>query len=154
MTDLNFYMAYKTLWKSNGFFSPVTGEPVKLTSSEKAIHMYLSDRIRLFVGKLGKEFFEEQGTIAEELGLDKKTVWRCMKKFKDHAVVTGDSRRTAKGNSLWFYREIKNDLSFWTGSEAEPKPLTTSKAKQNNSKHVIDRVELPEYDDDMPEWAK
>ena len=154
MTDSNFYMAYKTLWKSNGFFSPVTGEPIKLSSSEKAIHMYLSDRIAFFVGKQGKEFFEEQGTIAEELGLDKKTVWRCMKKFKEHAVVTGDSRRTAKGNSLWFYREIKNDLSFWTGSEGEPKPLTASKAKKNNSKHVADRTELSEYDDDLPEWAK
>ena len=154
MTDFNFYKAQKTLWKSNGFFSPTTGEPVKLSSSEKAIHMYLSDRIAYFVGKLGNEFFEEQGTIAEELGLDKKTVWRCMKKFKEHSVITGDSRRTAKGNSLWFYKGIKNDLSFWTGSEEDPKPLTNSKVKQNNSNHVADRVELLEHDDDLPEWAK
>ena len=154
MTDSNFYMAYKTLWKSNGLFSPVTGEPIKLSSSEKAIHMYLSDRIAYFVGKLGKEFFEEQGTIAEELGLDKKTVWRCMKKFKEHAIITGESRRTARGNALWFYKGIKNDLSFWTGSEEEPKPLVASKAKQNNSNNASGKVELPEYDDDLPEWAK
>ena len=154
MTDSTFYMAYKTLWKSNGFFSPVTGEPIKISSSEKAIHMYLSDRIGFFVGKQGKEFFEEQGTIAEELGLDKKTVWRCMKKFKEHAVVIGDSRRTARGNALWFYKGIKNDLSFWTGSEGEPKLLTDSKAKQNNSKHDTDKVEFSECDDDLPEWAK
>ncbi len=133
-----------------GFKTAVLQQVVAFLVDQQRLHQVF---VLVVVGKQGKEFFEEQGTIAEELGLDKKTVWRCMKKFKEHAVVTGDSRRTAKGNSLWFYREIKNDLSFWIGSEGEPKPLTAPKAKQNNSKHAADRAAFPEYDDDLPERA-
>lgn len=144
MTDVNFYQTQKVLWKSNGFFSPTTGEAIKLTSSEKAVYMYLSDRITFFVEKQGSEFFEEQGTVAEELGLEKKTVWRCMKKFKEHAVVVGQSRRSSKGNMLWFYTEIKKDLKFWVGSEQEPKPITPIKVNKTTflakkpSKYVPD----------------
>ena len=147
MTDVNFYQTQKVLWKSNGFFSPATGEAVKLTSSEKAIYMYLTDRITFFVEKQGSEFFEEQGTVAEELGLEKKTVWRCMKKFKDHAVVVGQSRRSSKGNMLWFYTRIEKNLNFWVGSEQEPKPLTPVKIGKSQAatkqpyKHVYDPFE-------------
>lgn len=142
MTEYTFFQTEKVLWKSKGFFSPKTGEAVSLTSSEKAIYMYLEDRITFFVKNKGSEFFEEQGTIAEELGLEKKTVGRCVKKFEEHGVLYGSARRTGRGNLLWFYTGINKDLKFWSGSEKEPKPLTGVQTKQQSKKSFVNN-----YDD-------
>ena len=70
-----------------------------------------------------------------------------MKKFKDHAVVVGKSRRSSKGNVLWFYTRIEKNLKFWVGSEEEPKPLipvkigTSKTATKQPYKHVYDPFE-------------
>ena len=129
MSKYTFFQTEKVLWKAKGFFSPKTGAAVSFTSSEKAIYMYLEDKITLFVNE-GGEFFEEQGTVAEELGLEKKTVGRCVKKFEEHGVIQGSARRTSKGNLLWFYTWIDKNLKFWNGSEKEPKPIAGVLTKQ------------------------
>ena len=136
MSEYTFFQTDKVLWKAKGFFSPKTGEAVSFTPSEKSIYMYLEDRITYFVNQ-GGELFEEQGTIAEELGLEKKTVGRCVKKFEEHGVIQGGARRTGKGNLLWFYTWIDKSLKFWNGSEKYPKPITGVRTKKDVTKPFV-----------------
>src|SRR5574344_187931 len=122
-TERVFYKTDKALWKAKGFFSPKTGEAVTISILDKAVYMYIENRITFFVDVKKGEYFETHDTIAENLGLEKKAVGKSTKKWRDAGVFHGKSKRSASGNLQWTYSGVVRELNFWSGEVENPVPI-------------------------------
>lgn len=122
-TERVFYKTDKALWKAKGFFSPSTGEAVSISTLDKAVYMYIENRITFFVDVKKGEYFETHDTIAESLGLEKKAVGKSTKKWRDAGVLKGKSKRSSCGNLQWTYSGVERNLNFWNGAEDKPVPI-------------------------------
>lgn len=122
-TERVFFKTDKALWKAKGFFSPRTGEAVSISILDKAVFMYIENRITFFVDVKKSEYFETHDTIAENLGLEKKAVGKSTKKWRDAGVFHGRSKRSASGNLQWTYSGVVHELNFWNGDVENPVPI-------------------------------
>ena len=122
-TERVFYKTDKALWKAKGFFSPRTGEAIPISTLDKAVYMYIENRITFFVDVKKGEYFETHDTIAESLGLEKKAVGKSTKKWRDAGVLKGISKRSSCGNLQWTYSGVERNLNFWNGAEDKPAPI-------------------------------
>ena len=144
-----FYKTPKTLLEADGYFSPKTGEPVVIRSSEKLIYIYMLDRLKFFVDVLGGQHFESQETIAKKCGLERKSVIRAMVSFVEHGVVQAEKGKPEKGGrERWFYHSINPDLKFWCGSIEKPEPIEkqySSQSKRGTIKAKKNPVPVQNY---------
>lgn len=133
-----FYKVPKTLLEADGYFSPKTGEPIVIRSSEKLIYIYMLDRLSFFVDVLGGQHFESQETIAKKCGLERKSVIRAMVSFVEHGVVQAKKDKPQKGGrERWFYHSINPNLKFWCGSiEKQYSSQNTRSINKANKKPI------------------
>lgn len=138
MTGKPFYQTEKGLWKAKGYYSPNTGEAITLTLAEKAVYMYIEDRVGFFVHAMKGEYFETHETIAEAVGIERKACGNIIRKFIENGVVCAVKRKPKTAGQLqWFYTNVDKSLKFWNGSEKEPKPITGVLTKQDIKKPFV-----------------
>lgn len=145
-TDKLFYQVQKDLWRAEGYFSPNTGEPVRLTLAEKAVYMHMEDRIAYFVEKMEGEYFETHETIAESVNIERKACGKIVRKFIEEGVIKAVKKKPRMGGQLqWFYASIDKDLKLWVGSKELPIVLDTRRRVHDQSTKT---VYIPDLDDE------
>lgn len=144
MTVKLFYQTQKDLWRAKGYFSPKTGVAVQLTLAEKAVYMYMEDRISFFVQKRDGEYFETHETIAEAVGIERKACGKIVRKFVEEGVISAVKRKPKMGGQLqWFYSAIVTDLKFWVGTIEHPTALCLTQVVKSRSVDHKQRLSVP-----------
>lgn len=80
------------MMRATHWVSPITGELIKLESSHKIIWAWMESRFKYFNGT-GKQYFDNQGEIAEATGTSVSTVKRFILMLKQHGYMEVGKKR-------------------------------------------------------------
>lgn len=118
-----FYKADQLLWRAKGFYSPKTGELIQFKDSDKILMVYMQARIDFFIREKNQPLFECQQTIADQCGLEYRTVHRITQDLVEHGVLVAGKQKPPKGRERWYYSAIVMP-KLWQGDKKNPEPLT------------------------------
>lgn len=158
MEEELFYKLPKSLVRAVGYFSPKDGSPVKFTSTEKIVYIYMLDRISFFVDVQKGKHFESQQSIADGCGMEYKAVGKVLRGFIENGVLEAKKGVEAgSSHNRYYYTGIVKNLELWEGSIDKPESIRTSARRQQvlteEAKPPIIKHQ-PEYYDDVPDWAR
>lgn len=111
-----FIMVDKRLFREVRWVSPVSGEVFPFPAMDKLIYLYLKDRWEFFTLQEGKEYYENQDTIAEACGVSRKKVNNVIGKFIKEGVIEAHKVKVDSGVSLVY--DVINPLTV-VGKEGQ-----------------------------------
>lgn len=119
------------LMKAKYYLSRITGNPVKLSASDKWVYAQMQDRWKFFTGQ-GKSYWDTQQQVADAVGMERKTVMVIIQSFVDHGIfeVTKKAR-----NNIY---SVIHDLELCSAPTASHK---ASKSVSNATHYPIQGLE-------------
>lgn len=103
------------VFKSAGFVSQTTNDVIAFIPIMKITYLTLLHELFNSGGKLEMS----QQTIADTLGVDRKTVNRTIQVFLEHGILYGEKRpNSARGYTQWVYSEVMFPLDLEAGERS------------------------------------
>ena len=103
------------VFKSAGFVSQATNAVIAFTPTMKVTYLTLLYELFNSGGKLELS----QQTIADTLGVDRKTINRTIQVFLEHGILYGEKRLNRdRGYTQWVYSEVMFPLDLEAGERS------------------------------------
>ena len=105
------YTVPRNLLRATGIISK-EGVFISLTLAEKLLYVYFLDK--LVYNRKTTGLSRNMDDISEELGIEKKTVWRSVKKFTSNGLLKGH-KDNSSGAGAWVYEVIEVEPDLYKG---------------------------------------
>ena len=108
------YTVPRNLLRATGIISK-EGVFLSLTLAEKLLYVYFLDK--LVYNRKMTALSRNMDDISEELGIEKKTVWRSVKKFTVNGLLRGYKDHSS-GAGAWVYESIETEPELYKGDSS------------------------------------